>query len=928
MEDLDGTNRTLLDEISNLKQKINALEQRESERLRAEEALRASESLYRNVFENHTAIKLLIDPDSGRILEANKAAAEYYGWPKEKLCGMTIKDINTASEEAIQDAIAKARTLQQTYFESRHMRADGSKRDVAIYTNNISTNGNDVLHSVIHDITDHKKTETMYENDRKFLRQVIDTLPVFVCVKTEDGRFALANKCLADAYGSTVPGVEGKRDSDFSPTSKEVAHFLQDDLDVIRNKKTKKIEEEEITYADGTVHYLSTIKVPLVQPDGRCDKLLCICMDITEQKRAEMERRQAEELILLSEERFSKAFRSSPAPLVISEIETGTLIDVNDAWAQMMESTREEQIGRTTKDIGVFVNFSDRDRLVYMLRARGSFREEPVDFRTTTGKIGKALLSAETITLGGQRVMLSLVYDETKRRAAEEKLWRLNIAIEQSAEEIIITNPEGLIEYVNPAFEKITGYSRREAIGQTPRIVKSGVHDNAFYETLWNTIKEGNIWTGQFTNRRKDGTLIQEDATISPLVDSHGQLTGFVSLKRDITEQVKLQSQLRQAQKMEAVGTLAGGIAHDFNNILTIIMGFGTMLQTAVKQSDLARKYVDQIIATSQKAANLTKSLLAFSRKQPISLVPISINATIRGTEKLLKRLLTEDVELKVSLASDDIIILADSTQIDQILFNLATNSRDAMKTGGMLSISTMPFNMTRSFKEIHGFGNPGRYALLTVSDTGCGMSERVREKIYDPFFTTKELGKGTGLGLSTVYGIVKQHNGYIDVSSEPGKGTTFSIYFPMIEIPSEQKKMVAPDVEGGAETILVAEDDEIVRLLIKEVLTMYGYTVIEAEDGQDAVDKFNELKTTIDLIILDSVMPKKNGRETYDEVRRIDPHAKTLFISGYTKDIILDKGVEDGKVDFIMKPILPDILLAIVREILDRPKNSRDTSL
>lgn len=1048
MEEIKGTRQDLIDEVSLLRQRISELEQRESERSRAEEALRDSESLYRKAFENHTAVKLLMDPDSGLILDANKAAVEYYGWPKEKLRSMGIQDINVLPREEVLEALADVKTHRRTYFEFRHKRADGSIRDVAVFTNNISGNGRAILHSVIHDITEHKKTEMMHQNDRKFLRQIIDTLPVFVCVKTEDGRFALANKCLADAYGSTVSGVEGKRDSDFSPTPDEVEHFLADDLDVIRNQKTKRIPEEEITFADGTVHCLSTIKVPLVQSDGTCGQLLCICVDMTEQKRMEQEREHAlallnasiaqsssgiliadapdvtirwansaalkirgqtdltlsgievdrhafnwqtfypdgrpipseelplsravlkgeasenvdliirnekgedrwvtasaspvrdqkenivagivvfqditerkhvEELIRLSEERFSKAFFSNPAPLVISEIETGKFIDVNDAWIRMIESTREELIGRTSKDIGIFLDPADRDRLLRKLKTRGCFREELLNFKTATGKHGKGFWSADTITLGNEKVMLSWVHDETERIRAEEELRRLSFAIEQSAEEVIITDPEGVIQYVNAAFEQITGYSRHEAIGQTPRIVKSGRHDDAFYENLWLTVKGGRIWTGHFMNRRKDGTLIQEDATISPLIDSSGQITGFVSLKRDVTEQLKLQAQLRQAQKMEAVGTLAGGIAHDFNNILTIIMGFGTMLQMAIKEFDPARRYVDQILATSQKAANLTKSLLAFSRKQPISLVPISMNTAIQGTEKLLKRLLTEDVELVVSLSPDnDAIILADSTQIDQILFNLATNARDAMKTGGTLKISTSSYDMDDSFKEIHGFGTPGRYGLLTVSDTGCGMDKRTQEKIYDPFFTTKELGKGTGLGLSTVYGIVKQHNGYIDVSSERGEGTVFSIYLPMVETVAEKEKELAADIQGGAETILVAEDDDIVRLLIKDVLTMQGYSVIEAEDGQDAVDKFKE-HNAIDLIILDSVMPRKNGRETDDEVRRIDPHIKTLFMSGYTRDIVLDKGIEDGKVDFIMKPILPDTLLTAVRQILDR---------
>jgi CheY-like chemotaxis protein len=261
---------------------------------------------------------------------------------------------------------------------------------------------------------------------------------------------------------------------------------------------------------------------------------------------------------------------------------------------------------------------------------------------------------------------------------------------------------------------------------------------------------------------------------------------------------------------------------------------------------------------------------------------------------------------------------MADATQIDQILFNLAANARDAMKKGGKLTIETKLFNMEDSFRMLHGFGDPGRYALMSVSDTGCGMDESTREKIFDPFFTTKELGKGTGLGLSTVYGIVKQHNGYIMVSSEPDMGTTFLVYFPVVETLIKEEETFFPVIRGGNETILIAEDDTSVRLLLKETLAKYGYKIFEATDGQDAVEKFKEY-SNIDLIILDSVMPRKNGREAYDEIRKIEPLIKTIFMSGYTRDIVLDKGVEEKKVDFVSKPISPDIILKKIREVLER---------
>jgi len=388
--------------------------------------------------------------------------------------------------------------------------------------------------------------------------------------------------------------------------------------------------------------------------------------------------------------------------------------------------------------------------------------------------------------------------------------------------------------------------------------------------------------------------------------------------RRAAEEKRNLESQLRQAQKTEAIGTLAGGIAHDFNNILTALMGYASIMQMKMDESNPLRPYTDQIISASEKAADLTRSLLTFSRRQPVILAPLEINSTIKATKKLLKRLLTEDIEMRTSLTKDDAVVMADRSQMDQILFNLVTNARDAMPKGGTLAIETDIADIGIVFIRVHGFGEPGRYVRISISDTGTGIDEAIREKIFDPFFTTKEIGKGTGLGLATVYGIIKQHGGYITVESEPGHGTTFRIYLPAVRTKIDEKQDAATPVERGEETVLIAEDDEGVRHFIREALQEYGYKTIEAIDGEDAIDKFNEHRN-IDLVIIDSVMPKKNGREVYEEVHGTDPHVRVLFISGYTKDIVLDKGIEDREFDFIAKPLSFDKLLQKVREVLDR---------
>jgi signal transduction histidine kinase len=404
----------------------------------------------------------------------------------------------------------------------------------------------------------------------------------------------------------------------------------------------------------------------------------------------------------------------------------------------------------------------------------------------------------------------------------------------------------------------------------------------------------------------------------SPLFDRTGKVVGAIESMRDITEVKRLEAQLRQAQKMESVGTLAGGIAHDFNNILTTLIGYATITQMKMGKNNPLRSHVDQILSASQKAADLTRSLLTFSREQPVSLIPLDINNTIKAAKKLLKRLLTEDIELRTSLTKDDTVVMADKSQMDQILFNLVTNARDAMPKGGMLTIQTGITAMDKEFTRIHGFGEPGRYVLISVSDTGTGMDEATRDKIFDPFFTTKETGKGTGLGLTTVYGIIKQHNGHITVYSEPKQGTTFRIYLPAADTRAGRETNTEPFVSTGNETILIAEDNEGVRHVMREALQEYGYKTIEAIDGEDAINKFKQHQD-IDLIIIDSVMPKKNGCEVYGEIRKINSHIKVLFTSGHTKDIVLNKGIEDGEFDFIAKPLLFNEFLQKVREVLDR---------
>lgn len=405
---------------------------------------------------------------------------------------------------------------------------------------------------------------------------------------------------------------------------------------------------------------------------------------------------------------------------------------------------------------------------------------------------------------------------------------------------------------------------------------------------------------------------------IGRLAEAFNNMSASLKLREE--EKRQLEAQLRHAQKMEAIGTLSGGIAHDFNNILTAIMGYGSIMLMEIHEEGRLRRNVQQIMASAEKAAQLVRNLLVFSRKQLFEPRPVNLNEDIKNLKKLIARLIREDIEMRFALAEEELVVVVDPGQLDQALMNLATNARDAMPDGGILTISTARVVLDKDALKGSERAKPGHYALLSVSDTGMGMDEETKQRIFDPFFTTKEIGKGTGLGLSMIYGFVTQHEGLIDVASQPGQGSTFRIHLPLCEaksVSAEARPKDAP--QGGNETLLLAEDDESVRALGKEILERAGYRVIEAVDGEDAVAKYIAHREAIRLALLDAVMPRMRGKEAYREMLMLQPDLKAVFISGYAPDMLSGIGMVDEGIDFLSKPVSQEALLKKVREVLDR---------
>jgi PAS domain S-box-containing protein len=512
------------------------------------------------------------------------------------------------------------------------------------------------------------------------------------------------------------------------------------------------------------------------------------------------------------------------------------------------------------------------------------------------------------------RMSQAMMRENAEQRHAQEERSRLFAAIEQAAEYVLITDADGFITYTNPAFERVTGYSREEAIGKSPGILKSGRQSVAFYSHMWNVIRAGNIWRGQRVNRRKDGSTYLEKAS-SPVKAEDGRIVSFVAVKRDVTEATELEGRLRHAQKMEAVGRLAGSVAHDFNNILTTITGYADILLTGLGDDDPRAQEVREILAASRRATGLTRQLLTFSRKQVTSPRLVSLNAVIENLHAMLRSLIGEDIALGYELCQELWPVLADTGQIEQVILNLTVNARDAMPGGGTLTFRTQ--NLRR---ESGPPAPPIEQVMLTVRDTGAGMTEEVRSHLFEPFFTTKKAGAGTGLGLATVYGIVNQNHGHIEVSSELGKGTEFRLYFPRFSgnLPHEDGERGGVELPRGRETILLVEDEQAVRSLIRILLRGWGYSVLEAALPSEAIAIAERERDSIRLLLTDVVMPGMRGSELANHILPRCPSAAVLYMSGYPDDEGLGLDRHGPMVHFLPKPFTPESLARKVRETID----------
>jgi PAS domain S-box-containing protein len=492
-------------------------------------------------------------------------------------------------------------------------------------------------------------------------------------------------------------------------------------------------------------------------------------------------------------------------------------------------------------------------------------------------------------------------------------------AVEQASEMVAVTGSDGNIEYVNPAFESITGYTKKELIGNNPRILKSGRQDKQFYQELWQTITSGEPWHGFFINRRKDGNLYREEAVIKPIKDDDGTIQYFVTVKRDITQENRLQRQLIQSQKMEAIGTLAGGIAHDFNNILSAILGFAELALFELTEGSRSFDDVSEIVKAGNRAKDLVRQILTFSRKTEQEFKPINIVPLISEALKFLRATLPSTIEIQKQIDADRVDVLCNSTMVQQILMNLCTNAAHAMKdTGGILTVRLLEVEVQEG-----GINNlpdlpSGPYMHLTISDTGPGIESGILGRIFDPYFTTKEKGEGTGLGLSVVHGIAQSLKGAVEVESDPGKGTEFNVYLPRVIGKADMAANLPQALSTGNERILLADDEDALATMGRLMLDRLGYKVTVKTDSYEALETFRAQPFEFDLIISDKTMPGLTGFDLAQEIKKIRPNVPFIICTGYSDEIEADRAARLEINRLIVKPLSMDDLAKTVRSVLD----------
>lgn len=946
-------------------------------RLKAEKELRESESRFFTVFECSPLGIVITRPENGEVIAVNDAMLRIIEYDKEEVIGRQTTDLNIwAKNEDRTRMIESLRSNGRVEnFEASCRKKNGEICDLMFSAKMIELAGLTFILAMVSDITERKFSEKM--NDLHFhLLEIVnrnngmdELLREFVSeIRNFTGCDSVGIRVLDDEGNIPYQAYDGFSNRFFlieSPLSVKSDHCMC--INVIKGETNPDLPfytKGGSFYMNGTSHFLATVpeeekgitrnacnaegyeSVALV-PFRSADRILGLIHvadrrnNMANFKMVEMlekaamqlgtafQRAHAEATLRESESRYHSLFdnmlegfaycrmifeQDVPADFIY--------ISVNNAFETL--TGLHDVIGKYVTDVIPGIKDSNPD--IFEIYGKVASTGISQRFETYVGALDNWFSVAVYSPAKDHFVAVFDIITERKKaeialmeqkKKYKELFQEFKTLLDNVPDGIALLSPDLKIKWANKNLADKAKNSKIDLLS-----------DMKCHEELWGHRQQCDECPAakSFKSSKIEETCFETpdkrtmELRAIPIADEFGRVESVIEIIRDITEQRRLEQQLRQAQKMESIGTLAGGIAHDFNNILTAIVGYGNLILMDMAEDDPHRANVEIILEAADRAAHLTRDLLLFSRKQVSNICSASINEIIRTVEKFLRRVIGEDIELKTKYSVPPLIVLADAHQIEQVLMNFGTNARDAMPSGGSFSITVEKVELDSSFISAHGYGSPGVYARVAVSDTGKGMDEETRQKIFEPFFTTKERGKGTGLGLAVVYGIIKQHNGYINVYSEPDLGTTFIIYLPATTLEKSESRKANSDEPpaGGTETLLLAEDDESLRKLYSRILRRSGYTVIEAVDGEDAIRKFSENKDSIKLLLFDVIMPKVSGKNAYDKILEINPDIKCIFASGYAADFIQQKQGIGNRMPIIYKPVSPDVYLKTVRAVLD----------
>jgi PAS domain S-box-containing protein len=871
-----------------------------------------------NIIGKFPEIAFVID-HGGRFKQWNSSLQATLGYTDQEISTIIVLDtIAEEHRERMQRTITTAVTVGMAKVESVLMSKDGARIPCLFTGVRIVLGNQPCVLGIAVDLRNLRQAEEGLCASEEQYRSLVASIPEIVWRADAEGNVSFVGPRVEEVLGYSVVEVYQQGDSVwYNSIHIDDRQRVKQAFQSLINEGTRYDVECRVQRKSGEWIWMHDRAIVATDSNG-VRFATGLLSDITERKEAEETLRKLASIVQSSQD------------AIVGKHMDGVITSWNRGAERMYGYTAAEAIGRNLSFL--FPSGREDEMEAIMARIQSGQPIENLETERLT-KVGLLLdVSVSISSIRGATGEItgasSIARNIAPRKRAEEQLRLLSAALEAAANAIVITNYEGTIVWVNPAFTSMTGYSKQEVLGSNASLLKSGQQSEKLYADVWLAISSGGVWQGEIVSERKDKTTYIEEITITPVTQDAADPANryFIAIMQDVTDRKLLQDQLQQAYKMEAIGRLAGGVAHDFNNMLGIISGYSELLKSECLKmgegTDQTKfQYADQIHSTTKKAAALTQQLLAFSRKQIIQPRILDLNEVVAALAKMLHRLIGDDIELVMRFAPRDALVNADQGQIEQVILNLSANARDAMPHGGKLTIETDVCELDPASQIRRGPVVAGQYVRLAISDTGAGMDQNTMSHLFEPFFTTKDLGRGTGLGLSIVEGIVKQAKGYVWAYSEPGHGTAFKIYLPLSSV-AVTPTVLQPNVESsrGSETILLVEDNGDLRTLMAEFLTGMGYRVVESESGKAALAMVAKQNVAVQVLITDIMMPGMNGRELANQLMETFPHLRVLYISGFTHDGSVQTRILGEAEAFLQKPFALMELNKKLREIIDGP--------